>query len=227
MQWPRAGNVDWGALRRLTPVSPIFGIDRGQAIDRYYIERFLDQNRSDIRGRVLEMGDATYTKKFGGSQVSRSDVLHVVEGNPDATIVGDLTDAAHIPSDQFDCIVFTQSLQMIYDHKAALGTLYRILRPNGVLLLTASGITKVARRLGKDDWGEYWRFTTQGLEKVFEETFEGSDVEVQSWGNVLSATAYLHGLAVAELTEGELDHSDPDFEVIVSARAQKPAEPPS
>ena len=222
LQWPRAGEVDWGVLRRLTPVSPIFGIDRGQAVDRYYIERFLHRNEADIRGRVLEMGDATYTKKFGGDDVSISDVLHVVEGNAEATIVADLTSAGHIRSDQFDCVVCTQSLQMIYDHKAALRTLYRIIRPGGVLLLTASGISKVARRLGRDDWGEYWRFTTQGLERVLAETLEGAEVGIQSWGNVLSATAYLHGLAAEELSEAELDYLDPDFEVIVTARAQKP-----
>ena len=191
LQWPRAGAVDFGQLRRVTPISPIFGIERGIPVDRYYIEAFLDRNRDAIRGRTLELGDATYTKKFGGDRVTVSDVLHVTAGNPEATIVADLTDAAHIPDDRFDCIIFTQSLQMIYDFKAALKTLFRILRPGGELLMTSSGVSKIARRLGRDDWGEYWRFTTQGAEAMFAETFPGAEVKVQSWGNVLSATAYL------------------------------------
>lgn len=221
LQWPRAGALDFGQLRRLSPISPIFGIERGKPVDRYYIEAFLEKNRDAVRGRVLELGDATYIKRYGGDKVTVSDVLHVTAGNPEATIVADLTDAPHIPNDIFDCIVFTQSLQMIYDYEAALRTLSRILKPGGVLLMTSSGISKIARRLGRDDWGEYWRFTTQGMERLLAQAFPGAEIQVEAWGNVLSATAYLHGLAAEELTAKELDHLDADFEVIVSARVRK------
>lgn len=221
LQWPRAGSVNFGDLGRVTPVSSIFGIDRGQPVDRYYIESFLESNATDIKGRCLEMGDAFYINKFGGAGVARVDVLHVAEGNPEATIVGDLTSADHIPSDSFDCIIFTQSLQMIYDMKAALRTLHRILKPGGVLLLTSHGISKIGRRLGRDDWGEYWHLTTQSVDALMHETFPGADCQVASFGNVMSAVAYLHGLATEELAASELDYLDPDFEVIVTARVVK------
>jgi SAM-dependent methyltransferase len=221
LQWPRAGSVDLGGLRRVTPISPIFGFDRGLPIDRYYIERFLHVNASDIRGRTLELGDATYTRRFGGAQVDRADVLHVTAGSPEATIIADLTNAGHVPSDSFDCIIFTQSLQMIYDFHAALETLHRILRPGGVLLLTTHGISKIGRRLGRDDWGEYWHFTAQSIEALMTQHFPGASVQVTSYGNVLSAVGFLHGLAAEELSEDELNHPDPDFEVIITARAQK------
>lgn len=196
-------------------------MDRGLPVDRFYIEQFLSENRDAIRGRALEMGDAFYIKKFGVERVSQIDILHVVAGNPEATIVADLTQADHVADDQFDCIIFTQSLQMIYDFRTALETLHRILRPGGVLLMTTHGISKIARRLGRDDWGEYWRFTTQSTEALFAETFPGAEVTVRSWGNVLAATAYLHGIATEELGQEELLEDDPDFEVIISVRAQK------
>lgn len=221
LQRVRTGTVNFGDLRRLSPISPIFGFERGQAIDRYYIESFLDENRLDIRGRVLELGDPSYTQRFGDDRVTQSDVLHVVAGNPIATIVADLTQADHVPSDAFDCVIFTQSLQMIYDLKAALRTLHRILKPGGVLLVTSAGIAKIGRRLGRDDWGEYWHLTTQSLAALFAETFPGADARIASRGNVLAATAFLHGLATEELSPAELDHTDPDFEVLVTARVQK------
>ena len=221
LQWPRAGTVKFGDFGRTTPISPIFGIDRGLPIDRYYIEHYLNKNITDIQGRCLEMGDAFYIKKFGKGNVTQTDVLHVTEGNPDATLVGDLTTADHIPSDLFDCIIFTQSIQMIYDMKAALRTLHRILKPGGVLLLTTHGISKIGRRLGRDDWGEYWHLTTQSCDALFKETFPGADCDVSSYGNVLTACASLHGLATAELSESELDVCDPDFEVVVTVRAVK------
>lgn len=220
LQWPRTGSVDFGDFRRVTPISAIFGMERGMAVDRHYIEAFLQRYASDIRGRALELGDPYYINKFGGGRVSQIDVLHVVEGSPGATIIADLTKADHIPSASFDCIIFTQSLQMIYDFRTALRTLHRILKPGGVLLLTTHGISKIARRLGRDAWGEYWHFTAQSAAALFEEIFPDADVEVSSYGNVLTAMAYLHGLAVEELTTEELDHRDPDFEVIVTVRAR-------
>ncbi len=222
LQWPRTGAVDFAALRRTTPISAIFGMDRGRPIDRYYIEAFLEAHASDIRGRAMELGDATYIKRFGGDAVEQVDVLHVVEGNPDATIIADLTDCDHVPSESFDCIIFTQALQMIFDMPAAMRNLYRILKPGGVVLLTTHGTSKIARRLGRDDWGEYWRLTAQGLEALVAHTSPDAELEVTSYGNVLSASAFLYGLAVEDLETEELDICDEDFEVILGARIRKP-----
>ncbi len=220
LQWPPVGVVRFGSFRRLTPISPIFAIDRGLPIERYYIEKFLSDNESDIRGRSLEMGDDFYIQKFGRERVDKIDVLNVVE-SPHATIVADLTCADHVPSNSFDCIIFTQSLQMIYDMNAALKHLHRMLKPGGVLLLTSHGISKIGRRLGRDNWGEYWHITTQSAERLFAETFTNADIQVGSYGNVLTAMCALHGLASEELSPKELDNLDPDFEVIVTVRAVK------
>ncbi len=223
LQWPRTGSVDFGSLRRLTPVSPIFGMERGRVIDRYYIEAFLLAHREDVKGRALELGDATYINRFGGAAVTQIDVLHVVAGNPQATIIADLTDAGQVPSDAFDCIIFTQALQMIYDMKAAMRTLYRILKPGGVILMTTHGTSKIARRLGRDDWGEYWRLTAQGIDALMRDVAPDAEVQITSYGNVLSAAAFLYGLAAEDLKPHELDAQDEDFEVVLGARIKKPA----
>ncbi len=47
------GLINFGDLRRLTPVSKEFGFERGLPIDRYYIEKFLAEHTSDIQGRVF------------------------------------------------------------------------------------------------------------------------------------------------------------------------------
>jgi SAM-dependent methyltransferase len=152
LQWPRMGAVNLGDLRRLTPISPIFALDRGLPIERYYMERFLSAHATDIRGRVLEIGDDRYTRAFGGTSVTRSDVMHVVAGTPGATIIADLTRADEIPADSFDCIIATQTLQMIFDVRAAVGHLHRILKPGGILLVTWHGLTKIGRHEGVDPW---------------------------------------------------------------------------
>ncbi len=216
------GQVDFGHLKRLTPISPIFGIDRDLiSVERYYIEDFLKSNQRDIAGRVLEMGEPLYTEKFGGEAVTQSDVLNYVEGNPKATIVADLTDAPHIPDNSFDCIVITQTLQMIFEVDKAIATMHRILKPGGVVLATSHGITKVARREGVDDWGEYWHFTTQSSKRLFGSVFGKENIEVTPYGNILTTIASLHGLAASEIDPVELDHNDPDFELLVMVRAVK------
>lgn len=218
LEWTRAGS-----LRRLSPVSRTFGFDRGLPIDRYYIEAFLSENSTDIQGRVLEIGESTYTRKFGGALVIRGDVLHVTEGNPGATIVADLTSAPQITSDTFDCILFVETLQHIYDSRAAVRTLYRILKPGGVILATADGIGQISR-YDMERWGDYWRFTTLSFRRIFEEAFPPDLVSVVAFGNVFSATAFLYGLAAEELEPSELKFHDPDYQVLVALRATKPGQ---
>lgn len=218
---PGLGRVHFGALRRVTPVSPQFGIDRGLCIDRYYIEKFLTERAEDIKGQVLEIGDDRYARKFGGSRITKSDVLHVRQGNPKATIVADLSADAGIHSDSFDCIIFTQTLPFIYDFHAAVRSLYRILKPGGVLLATFPGISQISR-YDMERWGDYWRFTTLSARRLLAEAFPPEAIDVRAHGNVLAAVAFLHGLAAKELEAEELDYFDPDYEVLIAARAVKP-----
>lgn len=219
-RWTSVGWVRFGSLRRVAPISRKWGFERGLPIDRYYIERFLSIHALDIRGRVLEIRDDEYTRAFGGDRVTRSDVLHVVEGNPKATIVADLTCAEHIPSDTFDCIILTQTLQFIYDVRAVLKTLFRILKPGGVLLATFPGISQISRN-EVDCRGDYWRFTALSSQRLFEEVFTSKQLTVETFGNVLASIAFLHGLAIQELRQEELDHLDPDYEVLITVRAVK------
>lgn len=44
----------------------------GYPIDGYYIEQFLSCHQDDIRGHVLEVAIATYTKQFGGDKFTRA-----------------------------------------------------------------------------------------------------------------------------------------------------------
>lgn len=214
--------LDFGHLRRVTPISSVFGYDRGRPIDRYYIERFLSVYAPDIKGHILEFGDDSYTRTFGSGRVEKTDVLHATEGNPQATMVGDLSSAEHVPTNMFDCVICTQVLMYIYGIGAAIRTLHRILKPGGVLLATFPGISQIARG-DMQQWGEYWRFTTMSAERLFAEVFPPETISVAGHGNVLAAIAFLHGLAAEELEPEELDYKDPNYEVSITLRAVKPS----
>lgn len=216
---PAIGKIDQGDFNRLTPFSEDFGFDRGGAVDRFYIEEFIRTNKASVKGTVLEIGDNEYTMRYGDSLVSKSDILHIDSSNEKATYIGDITNVPQIPSAYFDCIIFTQTLHLIYDFKSALRTCYRILKPGGTLLLTVPGITQVDKGPWKDYW--LWSFTDAAMKKVMSETFNGSEVEVKSHGNVQVASAFLYGMGLSEISSKALAFNDPSYQVIVTVKAIK------
>ena len=220
---PPVGRVDLGALRRTSPISRHWGYERGQPIDRYYIERFLADHADDIHGRVLEVTDSSYTRRYGGDRVSLADVLDIDPKNPQATFVADLAAADSIPSGIFDCVIVTQTLQLIFEVGAAIRELHRILRPGGVLLATVPGITQIRTDGLPGPW--YWSFTASSVERLFGQVFEPGTLEVEAHGNVLAAVAFLHGLAAAELARDELNARDREYQVVITVRATKEREP--
>jgi hypothetical protein len=207
-------------LTRLEPVSGTFGFDRGKPVDRWYIERFLAAHSGDVRGRVLEVAESTYTQWYGGGDVTRSDVLYAAPGKPDATVVGNLATGEGLPHAAYDCFVMTQTLQVIFDVTAAVRGTREVLAQNGVLLATVPGISQISRE-DRRDWGDWWRFTADSAHRLFAEAYGPGNVEVEAHGNVLSAACFLYGLAAEELSDEELAHRDPDFDFLMTIRAVK------
>jgi SAM-dependent methyltransferase len=215
-------------LERLAPVDRYFGYPRGRPIDRFYIEGFLARHGAqpgyltgDIRGRVLEIGGSEYARAFSAEGgIEKLDVLHADDSNPEATIVADLQSGEGVPDTAFDCVICTQTLHLLFDIGAAVATLHRALRPGGVALVTAPGLTPSCGREAAG-WGDYWRLTPGSARKLFEREFPAEGVAVETYGNLRTATAFLHGLATEDLTEAELAVHDPDFPVTIAVRAVK------
>ncbi len=235
----------WGDLRDLQPINKDFGFSTGQPIDRYYIDLFLQQHCDDIRGCVLEIADGNYTKRFGGTRVVQSEILYVTE-NEKATLVGDLATGHGIPHETFDCIILTQTLPFIYDLKSAVANCHRALKHGGVLLCTVNGISQISR-YDMERWGDFWRFTDLSLKQLLMDSFEPASrlpkqtskvteqssksteqsseitepISISTFGNVLTATAFLMGLPSQELQLNELNYRDADYQVLIGARARK------
>jgi len=215
-------NVDVLALRLLSknPVSRVFGFDRGLPIDRYYIERFLEENKNIIKGKVLEVAESSYTEKFGGSNVEESLILHVAQENSKADIIANLETGEGIIENLVDCFIFTQTLPFIYNLKNAVTNSIRLLKYGGYLLLTVPGISQISR-YDMERWGHYWSFTNLSLRKLFEEIVSEDNISIKTYGNVKSATCFLFGLSCNELSKKDLDYFDPDYQVIISAVIKK------
>ena len=216
----RKERVRLGDLRRTTPVSPVWGLDRGMPLDRYYIHAFLDRWRLDVTGRVLEVKDNNYTRAYGEGRVTRSDVLDIDAANPEATIVADLARAPSIAAETFDCVILTQTLGLIFDAQAAVREVHRILKPGGVVLCTVPASGRISYEEPALD-GDFWRFTEASARALFAGAFAPEEFQVSGFGNVLASVAFLHGLAPHELTSAELNTTDPYFPVVYGIRAVK------
>lgn len=207
--------VRMGDLDGTEPISRSFGYDRGTPVDRFYIEAFLAAHSPDITGRALEVGDPSYSIRFGQG-ITRQDVLHVEE-RPGVTLIGDLNEADSLPEETFDSIVLTQTLHLIYDMPMAVRTLRRSLRPGGVVLVTVPGVSSV----DAGEWGSswFWSLTEHAAKRLFAAEFGAQNVEVAAYGNVYAATCFLQGLALEEVDRDRLLVRDPSYPVIVTVRA--------
>jgi hypothetical protein len=212
--------VNFSDLAGIRPVSSLFGMDRGTPIDRYYIESFLGRNAELVGGQVLEVGENRYSRLYGGDRVKAFDVLAPTPGNRGATIIGDLTDLTTLPENQMDCFICTQTFNFIYDVHQAVEGAHHLLKPGGVMLATVAGLCQISR-YDMDRWGDYWRFTTASLQRLLSPIFKGG-VEIESFGNVMAACAFLQGIAVEDLPNAALlDAHDPDYQIVIAVTARK------
>lgn len=202
------------------PVSTLFGFERGMPIDRYYIEKFLAKNQKLICGDVLEIAESTYTMKFGGQNVRKAWVLSFTDGEK-VDILGDLATGEGISENLVDCFIMTQTLPFIYDINQVAKNAVRIVKPDGYLLVTVPGITQISR-YDMDRWGHYWSFTDLSLRRLFEEVVPSENIKIETYGNVKTASCFLYGLAQHEISKKDLDYTDPDYQVIITAVVKKP-----
>lgn len=200
-------------LKRAVPVSHMFGFDRGTPIDRYYIDKFLSGNSQLIKGRVLEIGDCHYSRKYG-QEGADFEIMHYDRSNAKATIIGDLADISTLPANYIDCFICTQTYNFIYDVKSAMKGSHYLLKDGGSLLGTVSGISQISR-YDMDRWGDFWRFTDRSMKRLLDEA-GFKKVEVFPMGNVLSATAFLQGVAVEDIPDSSLlDKNDDDYQLTI------------
>jgi SAM-dependent methyltransferase len=219
------GSVRRERARPVLPAAPLhrrYGLRVGRPVDRFYIERFLERHASDVRGRTLEVLDATYTRRFGGARVTHADVVDLDPANAAATLRGNLETGEGVPRETYDCFVCTQTISITYDFAGALDTAYAALRPGGVLLLTVPGISHQAEPDG-ELFADHWRFTWRAIARLLGERFGAENVDVHAEGTVAACAAFLYGIPAAELDPGRLDPHDPDYEMVVCARAVRAA----
>lgn len=203
----------------IKPVSRKFGLERGKAIDRYYIERFLEKNKKLIQGDCIEIAENTYTLRYGESRITNSYVLHV-NGWGSNAIKGNLETGEGILENQYDCAIITQTLMFIFDIRKTAENIYKMLKVGGNALITVAGISQISR-YDADLWGSYYGFHGDAMRALFEPIFGRENVRVEIYGNVKTAVALLCGLCQEDLQGEDFTYNDGDYPLIVTALLHK------
>ena len=129
--------------------------------------------------RVLDVGcgDRPYGELFPGA------VGFDVPGNQHADLHGDI-DAIPVEDASFDVVLCLQVLEHVPDPAAAVRELHRVVRPGGRVLLSTHGIYPF--HPNPDD---LWRWTHQGLERLFLTNAEWASVTVLAGAGTVSTVA--------------------------------------
>lgn len=212
--------IDVVARMSTTPISRRFGTERGTPIDRFYIERFLKNNEEIIQGDVLEIEDNTYTIQFGGAKVSNMLIMDVSSKDEGITFRGNLETGEGILDGIADCFILTQTLMYIFDLKKAVHNISRLLKKDGKVLITCSGISQNSMRC-MDNYGCYFNFNQNALVRIFEDEEELHIIDSGSYGNVKTVTAHLNGLCCEDLKKEDFEDNDKYYPLIVYVVVEK------
>ncbi len=207
----------------VTPISDVFGLDRGTPLDRVFINRFLQQNREIIRGDCLEVEEPAYTRKFG----QPGHVAHALKftatpgGAGQNDVVADLTQPQSVPEAKFDTFICTQTLNFIFDLDPVIASIHKLLKPGGHALITVAGISQISR-YDYERWGDFWRFTDQSLQKLLVRQFSKENCMLTTYGNVATSCLFLQGVSFEDISDKKiLDLNDQNYQMIVCAVVKK------
>lgn len=192
------------------PYSRTFGAERGQPVGRYYVDKFLRENAHLVRGRCLEFGYARYRPLFPHAEIYQ--VIDVTP-RPGVDIVCDIHDVSALPAATFDAVICTQVFEHLAHPELAARSIATLLKPGGLLLLTAPFINNVHY-----DPTDFRRFTPECLEMILRDA--GFQVQYVSYGgNSLVGTGSLLGMVTEDFTVAEMDKKDPVYPYNVLIRA--------
>lgn len=215
----RSRFICFGTLRSPEPVNIAFGMQKGTPIDRVYIDNFLEKNRSFIKGNVLEIGEPVYAQRFGQPEEYEVKILSFMEGEG-VDYVGRLENMPQITDESLDCIILVQTLHYVFNMFDALDEMYRVLKPGGAVLCCVPGLSQISR-YDMDMWGDRWRLTNLSARELFETKFESQNIEIETYGNALAATAFIQGIPAEKLRKKELAVRHEDYQILVTIVARK------
>jgi SAM-dependent methyltransferase len=206
-------SLNWGDLKKPVPICQAFGLTRGKPIDRYYLNKFIQEIQPQIAGKILEIGGTPKDKDFYELNPGLSYQVMNIEAGLGIDIVGDAHDVSIIKPESFDSIIIFNVLEHCYAPWQVVENIYTWLKPGGKCFAMVPNAIRIHTTPM-----DYWRPLPDAFAWMFR-NFSAQKLYV--YGNPMSVIASYHGIATEELTTEELDAFHPDFPVATCIFAQK------
>ena len=132
------------------------------------IKQFLTGEKRAVRLIDFGCGNKPYEKLF--SPYVEEYLGLDIKGNPSADFIIDENERSSINSNSADVVISTQVLEHVDDPAAYLSESYRMLRKDGLLIISTHGYW-----IYHPDPTDYWRWTSAGLKKILTE--QGFEIE--------------------------------------------------
>jgi SAM-dependent methyltransferase len=161
-------------------------VARGKTIGRILMNRALSSFRGDIRGVVLDLASGPGASYWAWLQPHAASVVKVdrtIRYRP--SVVADLRRPLPLADGIADAVILSQYLNIAPDPAGLLGEMRRVLKPDGVAIVSINLIAP-----HNPEPNDYWRFTAEGLQLLFQRAGFGS-VQVVALGDRWTAAAYL------------------------------------
>jgi SAM-dependent methyltransferase len=142
---------------------------------------WLRANATEAHVLDVGCGDRPYRELFPDT------VGFDVPGNPHADLHGSL-ESIPVEDGRFDVVLCLQVLEHVPDPAAAVRELHRVVRPGGRVLASTHGVYPF--HPNPDD---LWRWTQQGLERLFLTNAEWASVSVRPGAGTAATLAMING----------------------------------
>lgn len=120
--------------------------------------------RRFVRGRLIDLGCGSMPyRALIADRVSAYDGLDFFHDSPEVTYRGDIQDMSMIESESYDSAICLEVLEHVLDPFRAAREIYRILKRDGVLILSVPHLSRL-----HSEPHDYYRFTRYGLRYLLE-----------------------------------------------------------
>ena len=180
----------------------------GASVYDALVRRFLRPKLATLSGPGLVLG-ADAQPQWTDARPAASDVKVL-------RVTGDFErDLA--AAENVDWIVLDRCLQQLPEMALALGEAVGRLKPGAELITLFTGISRAEPGEGRP----LWTVAPHAARRLHEDRRELEGVEVEQFGNVTLALAWLYRLPADDLTERELAAVDPAYPVLVGVTASR------
>jgi len=155
------GAIDFGDFKRPVPFCPQFGGFRGSPVDRYYLDQFVAEIRSEVKGVTLEIGGSKANRELYNFTNTTSYLAMDLQGEG-LDIIGDAHDTKAVDESSLDTVVLFNVLEHCERPWVVVDNIYQWLKPRGEVFCMVPNAQRV-HRLPQD----YWRILPDAMNSLF------------------------------------------------------------